>query len=95
MKNWLKQNEEDYAKAVKILANKVVENFDKCDSEDDKENWVKDNWENELPNDLVDAIYKKVDVANIIHKNYLMGGGWEVLRRLEIDVVEKANEIYG
>ena len=50
------------------------------------EDFVKDNWEDILDEETVDAIYDRRDVGSIVDKNAYGGGGFEVMRGLEIAV---------
>ena len=47
---------------------------------------VEESWQNVLDEKLVDAIYDKIDVANVTDKNMYGGGGYEILRNLAADV---------
>lgn len=85
---------EDYDEAVSLLAAACTESLGDEASEDDVENWVHDNWEDILPERLVAYIYAKVDYESVVHANMLGGGGWEVLRGLEIDVKDKLEGFY-
>lgn len=53
------------------------------------EDYVKENWEDILPEDMVEDIYDRRDVASITHSHYLGGGGYEVMHELQAGVRER------
>ena len=57
------------------------------------EDFVEENYQDVLPDELLDAIYDRKDVSSIVNKRQYGGGGFETIRDFALDVVEKvANE---
>lgn len=86
---WKKNNDVLYTNAVNKLSEYVLSMYDPEDLIGDPENIeeeVVESWQNVLDEKLVDAIYDKIDVANVTDRNMYGGGGYEILRNLAIDV---------
>lgn len=64
---------------------------------DEIEEWVRDNWSDVLPEDLVSYIYKRIEYYELMEDvedfQYLMGSEFEVLRELEMDVREEFEKL--
>jgi len=89
MEAWKKNNDVLYTNAVNKLSEYVLSMYDPEDLIGDPENIeeeVEESWQNVLDEKLVDAIYDKIDVANVTDKNMYGGGGYEILRNLAADV---------
>lgn len=89
MEVWKKNNDVLYTNAVNKLSEYVLSMYDPEDLIGDPENIeeeVEESWQNVLDEKLVDAIYDKIDVANVTDKNMYGGGGYEILRNLAADV---------
>ena len=89
MEVWKKNNDVLYTNAVNKLSEYVLSMYDPEDLIEDPENIeeeVEESWQNVLDEKLVDAIYDKIDVANVTDKNMYGGGGYEILRNLAADV---------
>jgi len=89
MEVWKKNNDVLYTNAVNKLSEYVLSIYDPEDLIGDPENIeeeVEESWQNVLDEKLVDAIYDKIDVANVTDKNMYGGGGYEILRNLAADV---------
>lgn len=89
MEVWKKNNDVLYTNAVNKLSEYVLSMYDPEDLIGDPENIeeeVEESWQNVLDENLVDAIYDKIDVANVTDKNMYGGGGYEILRNLAADV---------
>ena len=56
------------------------------------ENYVEENWEEFLDDDLVEAIYDRIDVGKIVGKYCYGGGGFEVERDFQIGVTDRIAE---
>lgn len=87
--NWVKENDLKYKQAVDFLSKKVIERLgpeEILDNPDIIEDEVEDSWQDELSDDLLEAIYDKYDVACVTNKSCYGGGGFEVLRELQMDV---------
>lgn len=96
LRYWVEENEAKYKQAVDILSKYVIERLGEeeiLENPDSVEEEVRDGWEEILNDELVQAIHDKYDVACITHKYAYGGGGWEVLRDLEIDVKDNALNI--
>jgi hypothetical protein len=91
MKEWADKSDSKFAEIVDILANAYIDNneFDENEIED----WVHDNWEDYLSNDLIDEMYRRIDVASVIDSQCYGGGGFEEKRNLEIAVRDKVLEL--
>ena len=96
MEVWKKNNDVLYTNAVNKLSEYVLSMYDPEDLIGDPENIeeeVEESWQNVLDENLVNAIYDKIDAAKIIDKNMYGGGGFEVLRHLEMDVKDNVLNI--
>ena len=96
LKSWIEDNDSAYKQAVDVLSKHVIDLFgpeDILDNPDIVEDEVEDSWQDILKGDLLQAIYDKKDVACITHSDCYGGGGFEVLRELEIDVKDNVLNI--
>lgn len=87
--SWKDSNDAQYQEAVNILSRHALDYFDPEDmiaNPDLIEDDVKDCWQFELDDDVLDAIYDRFDVAGVIGKNKYGGGSFEALRQLQMDV---------
>lgn len=57
------------------------------------EDWITENWENTLPQYLVDAINQQYDVASIINAEAYGGGGYEFIQDLKRCTMKRVVEI--
>ena len=53
------------------------------------EEYVADNWEDILPEDMVESIVDRMDVASITNRNDYGGGSYEVVRELQLGVAKR------
>ena len=53
------------------------------------EEYVADNWEDILPEDMVESIVDRMDVASITNRNDYGGGNYEVVRELQLGVAKR------
>ena len=86
---WTELNDAKYKQAINVLSKHVLNQFDEEDmlnNPDIIENEVHDCWQDILTNDILDAVYDKYDIACVTDKNCYGGGGYEVIRKLEMDV---------
>lgn len=86
---WTEHNDAKYKQAINVLSNHVLNQFDEKDmlnNTDIIENEVHNCWQDILTDDLLDAVYDKYDIACVTDKNCYGGGGYEVIRKLEMDV---------
>lgn len=95
---WAQENNEQYAKAVEMMAQYIIEELDIESLEEYEENYYEiedaaSNWREWLDDELVDAIEEKIDVAKVVDKDCYGGGGWEVERDFQIDTRNKVKEI--
>lgn len=89
LKSWVENNNSTYKQAVDVLSKYVIERLgpeDILDNPDIVEDEVEDSWQDVLSDDLLEAIYDKYDVACVTNKSCYGGGGFEVLRELQMDV---------
>ena len=56
------------------------------------EDYAEENWKEYLDDDLIDAVYDRIDVGKIVDKYCYGGGGFEVERDLELGVRDKVAE---
>lgn len=87
--SWKNSNDAQYQEAVDILSRHAldyIEPEDMIANPDIIEDDVRDCWQFELGDDLLDALYDRFDVAGVIGKNKYGGGSFEALRRLQMDV---------
>ena len=94
--SWKSENDALYKRAVDKLSEYILSMYDPEDLIGDPENIeeeVEESWQNVLDENLVNAIYDKIDAAKIIDKNMYGGGGFEVLRHLEMDVKDNVLNI--
>jgi hypothetical protein len=96
---WAQENNEQYAKAVEMMAQYIIEELDIENIEDYEDNYYEientasSYWREWLDDELVDAIEEKIDIAKVIDKDCYGGGGWEVERDFENDTRNKVKEI--
>jgi hypothetical protein len=86
---WMKGNDSKYKQAVDVLSRHVLDYIEPeeiINNPDCVENEVEDSWQYVLNDDLLDAVYDRRDVACVTHKYCYGGGGFEVLRQLQMDV---------
>lgn len=86
---WVEYNDSKYKQAVDVLSQHVIKRLgaeEILENPDSVEEEVGDCWQDVLNDDLLEAVYDKYDVACVSHKNCYGGGGFEVLRELEMDV---------
>ena len=86
---WVEYNDSKYKQVVDVLSQHVIKRLgaeEILENPDSVEEEVGDCWQDVLNDDLLKAVYDKYDVACVSHKNCYGGGGFEVLRELEIDV---------
>ena len=87
--SWESENNTLYQSAVNKLSEYVLSMYepqDLIEEPDIIETEVKDNWQDILDGDLLDAVYDRRDIASITDKNMYGGGGFEALREFEMDV---------
>lgn len=95
---WAQENNEQYTKAVEMMAQYIIEELDIESLEEYEENYYEiedaaSNWREWLDDELVDAIEEKIAVAKVVDKDCYGGGGWEVERDFQIDTRNKVKEI--
>lgn len=56
------------------------------------EEFVRDNWEECLEESILEAVYDRIEVGRIVDKACYGGGGFEVMRDLELGVVKNVAE---
>lgn len=93
---WQSENDKLYNEAINELSDYILsmhEPDELIEDPDIIEREVLDEWQYVLNDQLIDAIYDKIDVNKITGKNKYGGGGFETVRQLQIDVKDNVLSI--